>query len=603
MNIELYSIPGISKTDTPVFANLAAQAQFFYNQTKKSISTGFYPPYFHNTIKLEIEDTGFNSFKWNYCRLDYDGDTASTSVSYYYFITKKKYINEYIIEIDIEMDTIQTFMFSVTWVNALLDRVSIRRWNTNTQIYRDYIRENISSNLFSKIRDYYPRNNTDDAMRNYTYIAKCSKDPDATTGNPFTGFYLKDATYANTYHNCQYMFMFSLYYNSIISGTTDNISPSLLTSDLGTNDYVVDIYLIPFRVIDPYSVTAGVISTLTSGWSSRTVGSSTSKLLWKQGAVITTYVTTGSITLPFDDLSNAYLGMPFSARHIPQLIDCNYIKLTFGDKNTRTEYPLYTLTDLTSLYYSYWADINTGYRYYNLYENISNVPTSFYDDHYNTIVCNPNVLRLDLKNDPWKEYLARNSATLAGAIMSSSLKAGTSTRSAEPEDMIEQGTGLKSIAAGADVGIKYAVNKINREHSPYSLRSAGSFTGNFDCKEIIVSSQLSLCDDFQDCAQYFEAYGYKVATHMDTSLFAINNRYLFDFVKTKELNVLIADLECRNNFIERFNNGLRLWHTKSYGDLNCKTSPYSCEMGDVYKYDNIEQWKYDALTAQETNNG
>ena len=163
--LTLYEIPGINREDTPVFSSRTRQISYFASRTKLVIDDGFYAPHFRDKIDLELElvtrPTGAlydSEIKWNYLSLDFNGK------KYYYFIDKIEYINERIVSFYISMDTIQTYMFDIEWIESHITRKSIKRWIYDNDvddwlINRDYIRENFSEGKFRlKEKKYYYRN-------------------------------------------------------------------------------------------------------------------------------------------------------------------------------------------------------------------------------------------------------------------------------------------------------------------------------------------------------------------------------------------------------------------------------------------------------------
>ena len=139
--ITTYWVKGISRIDTPIFATLVDQEHFFSECEPYTIpNNSFYPPHFKNRILLNTSDITFKSQR-NYLSLEYDSKT------YYYFIDSIEYVSEDVIALNITMDVIQTFMFSINIISAEKERESIKRW-VNHKINRDYIRENVSAGDF-----------------------------------------------------------------------------------------------------------------------------------------------------------------------------------------------------------------------------------------------------------------------------------------------------------------------------------------------------------------------------------------------------------------------------------------------------------------------
>lgn len=152
--IKLCYVEGINEVDTPWFDTKDEQSAFFDNLVRWSDEDSYYPPYFMNTIRLSSDDISFNSSrtKVNYCILDYEDKR------YYYFIDSINYVTDELVEITIEMDTIQTYLFDMKVINAVISRMPINRWGDDgIHINRDYVRENISSgNMVKRFKKELP---------------------------------------------------------------------------------------------------------------------------------------------------------------------------------------------------------------------------------------------------------------------------------------------------------------------------------------------------------------------------------------------------------------------------------------------------------------
>ena len=140
--ITLYYIPGISRSDTPVFSTVVEQNKYFstYVPYSTNIDTGFYPPHYRNTIDISAED--FDQVdNCNYLSLVYKNKT------YYYFVDSVMYVNESLVKLIVTMDTVQTYMFDVKFLKYERTRKLIARW-VGDKINRNYLRENVSQGLF-----------------------------------------------------------------------------------------------------------------------------------------------------------------------------------------------------------------------------------------------------------------------------------------------------------------------------------------------------------------------------------------------------------------------------------------------------------------------
>lgn len=591
MNIKLYRIVGINKTDTPVFRSKIGQTNFFAALNSDDIETGFYPPFFRNSIKLDISDYNLTTSNWNYCSLEFNEKV------YYYFITSKKYINENIIEITIELDTIQTYMFDATWIGSKVHRLSIPRWNQNHTINRDYVRENISENTFTDMEYYVEYNTSVDSMRNWTYITKFTSTP-PSPGSTIDGTVSCEVQLSNfeeTNVYTPYSYGFAMRQNQTIINTTSIVDTKDMIKNATIDNRVAGVYLVPFRAVEGLLVVStGLVITDANYVYGGHPYVLYDKCIYNNTIVkeaINSY-TISFVNRPFIPDGSLTVGGLFSPYKCPQLLDTNYVNLRFGDTECYSEYPLHELNTL-SINCAFWSNITEGTRYYNLYI------TNYLDNEYLTITCNANPISLDLKNDAWKEYISRNKATLAGSMISSGLSGAAAVATgALFKGAIGGAAGLVTAAVGAtNTAVKYFTNKANLEAAPQSIKSTGDVYSVIASRSYIISSRIKLCDDFEDCARFFETFGYRFDKYTPNALFGLNNRHLFDYVQTEYINIQLGDRAIEQDFEERFNNGLRLWHTDSFGVLNCKSGSYNTEMGDCAHYDNIEEWKYQELTA------
>lgn len=149
--ITLCYIEGINEVDTPWFDTIGEQTAFFDKAIVWHDDESYYPPYFMNTIRLSSDDIPFNSSKGkvNYCFLDYEDKR------YYYFIDSIDYVTDDLVEIKIEMDTIQTYLFDMLISKPTISRMAIQRWGVKGDVInRDYIRENLSiGNMVQKSKE------------------------------------------------------------------------------------------------------------------------------------------------------------------------------------------------------------------------------------------------------------------------------------------------------------------------------------------------------------------------------------------------------------------------------------------------------------------
>lgn len=192
--IKLCYVQGISEVDTPWFDSKEVQTAYFDKHVIWVDDTSYYPPYFMNTIRLSSDDIPFNdsSKKVNYCILEYDGK------DYYYFIDSIDYVTDDLVEVTIEMDTIQTYLFDMRFNKAVISRMPILRWGDDGKsINRNYVRENLSTgNMIKRLKEEFK--GTTDKLQ--WIVARISSDPTASHYDPnhdSTHEYLQSASYGH----------------------------------------------------------------------------------------------------------------------------------------------------------------------------------------------------------------------------------------------------------------------------------------------------------------------------------------------------------------------------------------------------------------------
>lgn len=598
MNITLYWIPGISKTDTPVFLSLEAQEAYFADCERKVVSTGFYPPYFRNAIKFDADDLDLTTWYPNYVSLVFNDKT------FYYFIVEKRYISESIVEVTIEMDTIQTYMFDVKWVNSMLERLTINRVDADGVINRDFIRENLSENQFSKVSNYniYNRdleNSFDSTINWERYIiikyaeSLNNQQPDIVS----TSHFIADSNRPEReYYLTPYNYGLSSYRQGLAVDSDGTVADARLSFDFYCHDIaedpnVLDMYLIPFHAIDgiecvqaPTPTDLAQYKYSSSRYHIKVIDNCNILVPGGTNVIVGPLPSYVNKVNAYHQISyNTTLGTSFSAFYVPAMFDENYTKIRFGDGSVKTEYPLSTLTSF-EIKYSYWADLSSGSLYYNIYPADKD---PLYNEH-NTITANISGYHLDLKSDPWKEYLANNRYTLAGAFISSGVTLLASAGLGAIKPVAGEMASISSLGKGVKNISHYFVNKENLKHAPDAIKRVGNLMSDSYSESFLVTSTVQYCDDFEDVARYYESNGYKVALYMTTSLFAIDIRYFYDYVQTKEINVQLGDRNTQEDFENRFNDGLRMWHTDSEGLLRARD--YGLELGQVCKLDNLENF-------------
>lgn len=429
MNILLYNIPGINAIDTPVFSNIDMQNNYFSNTCVATISSGFYPPFYRNKITLNISDAPLLG-EYNYLSLVYEENELSKT--FYYFIDRYEYVNEGVIDLYITMDVIQTYMFDIEFVNSLVTRRSIKRWE-GTTIKRDYLRENLSEGVFKEasIKGYsncsdFSNSPVSSAERiTGTVVIKSapSNSGECTTVLYGNGLYTKEL---------QSSFSYNLYFMSKGSIITGNFTAHDTSTNTDTwaninypsyfSKYITDsaysskvklVYFVPFVVVSDVSY----ISKLNYAGNKYETASSIEYALWiKANNSSSVSILQYSDNMVFGFEPPSTICPDFDPKYCPVLLDSFYIHFTFGEPDTLSEFPLFKLT-ADSIDCHYMGDVFTGQRMYWI-TGTTDITEDFglgYNmgpvDPYGTLRITRNLLTFDIVTSAYQEWYTYNKAT------------------------------------------------------------------------------------------------------------------------------------------------------------------------------------------------
>ena len=329
---------------------------------------------------------------------------------------------------------------------------------------------------------------------------------------------------------------------------------------------------------------------------------------------------------------NTSIGIAFSKNYCPQLIDTNYIQVTFGSLYANTTYPIEYLT-LAGLYGKYYADCFTGKRYYY----ITNSSTS-YNDTYCTIVCDDNILSLEMLNDPWKDYEANNrsrwatigvgagvnavkdligiagiaggmgaindAANLNKYIYSSQISNRKKSRNNDilrarvalteidrKEDirssqmgMLKSGIGILDSATAVTSQLE---KEYNLQHAPQSVIRGGDETSVVSSQGWAIRWIRRDCENIEQVAQIYHRIGYNVKRYVNDTctlletLGLVINRYYYNIIQLGECAVHIEgkmeNEDITSDIMRRLQQGFRFWNTTVTGFALCD-----------FQYDNVE---------------
>lgn len=435
---KLVYIKGISRYDTWKFANKTEQYNYFDGLDGVTIDE-FYPPHYTNNIKLELSQVDYNAVNFNYLLLSFNDKY------YFYFIDKITYINEDVYSLEIVMDTVQTYMFDINFYQSHIFKRSIKRFNDDGTINRNYVRENLSHGDFK----YKSLNLIESSIR-YIIIYSTVRLGAIQYPSPVAREYLDEQSYVNDniYNyssNTYYVYICPILANDFyqqhrtdgykLNGNgSSHIGTNRLNNlwdmlnDIGSVNGIVDMVMCNNIALDTiFGITYdyGVIQEQTPNsvygvnfYSSildveyGNFGGQTdySYPLYRLPTLLGINTLKHNINLGCT--KNTSLNILKNKKFIPQLLDENYFRIYFGEKSNYNQLPLYKIykTKVIDTYLNVQIacifDVMSCARTYWLINDL----TSLKDDFLTTIVCNSNE-GMVLKNDAWKTYISQNRAT------------------------------------------------------------------------------------------------------------------------------------------------------------------------------------------------
>ena len=661
MLINLYYIEGISRIDTPYFAtktiqaSLQKQEEFFDNHLVHQVELGYYPPHYRNTIRFDSDDLVLNETV-NYISLDY------RDKRYYYFIDNINYISEDILEIEITMDVIQTYMFDIYIANGIIERKFINRWvhptttSTDWIINRDYVRENVSNNEFVFNSNEVLNGDT----KKWWVFAPCTKYinlsertmkiqydhnlPGLGSNSYFTSSY---PTFVFPWYDCKYTGDVYFESNSGELGghsSVTNVNPGISESlaKFTSMNTIVDMYICPFEFndnlyIDGYGYLIVDSSNYLVMQYTMQVGSGSYHKYaiapWTSGTSSIGFVNTlymnvkkySKGVLPQSPTRVTTINTSFNVYNITQMLDENYIQFTYGSIASYTSIPLFELrTNNVDLYAGFNPSDGTRLSW------ITRAYDNTYEDKYNTVTLDSNILHFDLKNDPWVNYVSANRARWVGAyaktavdIFTKGMSKGLTNKFAK-QDMTSilsnpksfdkryklphlrkkpqlQMTGLQcqvesnnmdtAMSAVSSFGnnvVEQYIQDYNVKCQPPTAKQIANVS-DIGAKGAFLMVHKELVNDFSQCANYYHRNAFLVNEYIDAKadIFGyIQNRYFFNVLKMQVPNVhlhnVIEDDDSVDAIKDRLLDGVRLWNVNNTGVV----------IGDFSK-DNVE---YDYLS-------
>lgn len=620
-NVTLYYIDGISRENTPYFSSLANQTTYFQNRGTL-IADSFYVPHYKDVIKFETDDVAISS-KYNYLSILFNDKY------YYYFITGVEYISEDVIQVSIEMDTVQTFMFNILYHDGIVERMHIDRWIYDSvaheyHINRDYIRENLSNNVWSEpiykyislselgffiaqSKVYYK--NANEVLNNVITFKDSNDDViyDSSV-KYFAPFYRDDSDGSRI----------QVLHSSVPGTTSQQIYNQYvaLGNLIGDTDVETIMYIPfnPFNNVESFIDTSynpprnamkitGTMLHVASGAASyfqiySGTSSSTSATTVVDTSV--TYKTYGTIKL--------CPGPTTAVAWYPELetsmVDENYCNYCFGERSYAAGFPLY-YTDKTTLYLKYTADISQGSRLYGITDDVDDTTFS-----KSGIVTAPPIFYTKI-NSTWLNWIAQNRATIPMAALNVGVQAVATILSYGANEAVQGARNYLSqrredFYSGDSPARNRALNQQSRFESGYmrnaeneanKLRAASGITGSLahltsaassainayyapdsvkqtsmqvtdylsgSCRNVEYSIRVN---DFDKVAYFYHQYGNlvnKPLLSLNGTIFdEFKTRIFFNYFKFSYID-LDLDVLCAqsmiNDLVNRFTSGIRQWY-------------------------------------------
>lgn len=608
--LNLYYVRGINRLDTPTFTNIARQEAYFSKKLVTQIDS-WYPPHYKNTITFESVDLNFNS-KINYLSLTFNDKT------YYYFIDDLRYINEDLIEVDVTMDTIQTYMFDIQVDNLDLIKKSIQRWNVERpllkhKINRNFLRENVSNGYYDNIEYDEPiliNDDNSDYTMDLGWIIVQSTLPElkisaddtvkTTQGYPFV-IYNEDHSYSQAIY---------IYLIPLIDVATYTLNGKKTTIDIrkvveyvSTNPEVQSMNVIrynPFKGIN--------YNALTHEMNVQELGNTYIELVLKDTNFYYPVLCLHSYGLEefyelytFDFELNNKTGQAFDIKYVPQLLDENYIEYKFGERLNATGYPLHQL-DEPKLYNIFNYDVISNNR---IYKNLSGLTER---DKYITTTISKTIETMATYNDAWKTYQSQHYGSLTTGLALQKEQNLYNTIKGFAQSGVQAGMGMAlgsttmtvnglmggltsisdAIQNEYSINKQYQITKENMEFTPNTEKMGNSYQSDIQSNSLNIYRSVQKVNDIDHVARVIESYGYKVAEHYsDVNPFEeFNIRHYYNVVQVSNMNLtlnVLNDNVTIERIKDRFKNGLRLWN------IDTTTNETYLPLGKVCYYDNVEE--------------
>ena len=624
MIIEFYKIRGIDEKNIFKFDSAKERYDFLSNYRTLQLSDVNFPFFYKNTIRLPIDNNEIlNS---NYCCIFETNDiyvlnnaiALESTFQRFYFIENFEYITESVYNVALSIDSIQTYMFDTSIYISYVKRRTIRRYNEDGTINRNYIRENLSKteNYTTEFKErklktallvkwgFNEEMNRED--KQYPFVSDAallstlkynSSSNDGFNSNfLYTLFPLyKEEPPTWSYHEktlTQYNFKFN---NDILPWCSayniKNDNPYILSIN------VINLYDLPNITIyendltyefDPQSY--GVLEIKNSFISVPDTQDQT--CIFIKSLEFFNFTNTIHIYNPFAFNKGTSL-TTFSWHNIPQLLDENYCIINYGKIDNFATYPSHFLNNVNIIGYQAISLDNNSSLYALAQDNIDKDP-------YTSGVASKISTTLTLKNDAWNTWLANHSATLevANEIKNINLIRGLGNTAIQSlTQLLSAGiiTGFGTIpnpiggvfASGASstagTGVVNSVaDYMNAEQRIKEMTENNqSVPSGFRNMENSIASTLMQTnanivaiqtkEDIQAVGQIYNMYGFKVS-EVDDDMYGLNlsgyfnrihNHYYFDYIECDLLSFTLSKYstqKMKSNILRRMSNGVRIWY-------------------------------------------
>lgn len=609
--LSLYYVRGINRLDTPTFTNIARQEAYFSKKLVTQIDS-WYPPHYKNTIMFESVDLNFNS-KINYLSLTFNDKT------YYYFIDDLRYINEDLIEVDITMDTIQTYMFDIQVDNLDLIKKSIQRWNVERpllkhKINRNFIRENVSNGYYDNIEYDEPtliNDDNSDYTMNLGWLVVMSTSNKLKISNSVTitsiigtSIYIQNED--NNYSQNIFIYLLPLTNQNTsfltINGKTTYSNTATILPYISSNPEIQAINVIrynPFKEISYNALTNAMNINAKTYEIEIAIADDTH---YYPVLMLHNYQNNDIYELyTFDFILNNKTGQTFDKKYIPQLLDENYIEYKFGERLNSTGYPLHQL-DEPKIKNIFNYDVISNNRIYKILSTTSDI------DKYLTTTVSKTIETMATYNDAWKTYQSQHYGSLTTGMALQREQNIYNTAKGVVQGLVNMGVGTAigsttMMASGGMQGLtsisdaiqseyalqkQYQITKENMEFTPNTEKMGNSYQSDIQSDSLNIYRSVQKVNDIDHVARTMESYGYKVAEHYsDINPFEqFNIRHYYNVVQVSNMNLtlnIINDNVTIERIKSRFKNGLRLWN------IDTTTNETFLPLGKVCYYDNVEE--------------